>query len=138
VLAQAGKVDRLNQLEADILVKRDQYQKLSSQAEQFKAMALAAVSPLEPLGNTNLPDNPVWPNKLLVVGGSILLGAALGVVIALLVELMRRRVRSEADLEFASGVPVLAVIGPSKKDNFILAIMRHWLDNKPASTTPSS
>jgi len=133
VLAQQDKIDRLNQMQAEIAVKRDQYQKLSIQAEEMKAMAQAGVSPLEPLGNTNLPDQAVWPNKPLVIAGSIVLGGALGVLLALLVELMARRVRSESDLEFASGVPVLAVVGQPKADNFVLAGLRRLLDRDSAS-----
>lgn len=133
VLAQADKIDRLNQMQADIAVKRDQYQKLASQAEEMKSMATAGTSPLEPLGNTNLPDEPVWPNKPLVMMGSIVLGGALGVLLALFVELIARRVRSEADLEYASGVPVLAVIGQPQEDNFMQAWLRRLLDRDGAS-----
>lgn len=133
VLAQADKMDRLNQMESDILVKRDQYQKLAARVEEMKAMALAGESPLEPLGNTNLPDQPVWPNKPLVIVGSIVLGGALGVLLALFVELLARRVRSEADLEFATGVPVLAIVGQRRPDNFILAKLRQILDRDGAS-----
>lgn len=114
VLAQADKIDRLSQMQADIAVKRDQYQKLQSKAEEMKGMALAGDTPMEPLGNTNLPDEPVWPNKPLVIAGSIALGLVLGILLALLVELLARRVRSEDDLEFATGAPVLAVVGRSQ------------------------
>lgn len=133
VIAQADKLDRLNQMQADILVKRDQYQKLATQAEQMKAMALAGESPLEPMGNTNLPDDPVWPNKPLVMVGALALGGVLGVLLALLVELLARRVRSEDDLEFATGVPVLAVVGQVRTDNFVLAGLRRLLDRDGSS-----
>jgi len=38
-------------------------------------------------------------------------GLALGILLALLVELLNRRVRSTDDLEVAAGAPVLAVVG---------------------------
>ena len=125
VLAQADKIDRVSQMQADIAVKRDQYQKLQSKVEEMKGAALAGVSPLEPLGNTNLPDDPVWPNKPLVIAGATALGLALGVLLALLVELLARRVRSEDDLEYATGAPVLAVVGrPSQQSGLTGKLLR--------------
>jgi polysaccharide biosynthesis transport protein len=47
--------------------------------------------------------------------GSLALGGFLGVLLALLVELLARRVRSDEDLEFAAGVPVLAIVGAERK-----------------------
>ncbi|HEV2569882.1 GNVR domain-containing protein [Sphingomonas sp.] len=132
VLAQADKIDRLNQMQSDIIVKRDQYQKLVAKAEEAKAEALSQ-TPLEPMGNTNLPDQPVWPNKPLVIFGAIALGLVLGVLLALLVELLARRVRSEDDLEFATGAPVLAVVGQPKQDNFLVAWVRRLIDREGAS-----
>jgi uncharacterized protein involved in exopolysaccharide biosynthesis len=117
VLAQSDKLDRLNQMQADIAVKRDQYQKLASKAEEMKAIAQLGDTNLEPLGNTTLPDKPVWPNKPLVIALSIGLGLVLGVLLALLVELFARRVRSEDDLEYATGVPVLATVGRPRPEN---------------------
>lgn len=133
VLAQADKIDRVNQMQANIAVKRDQYQKLQAKVEEMKAVSLAGVSPLEPLGNTNLPDDPVWPNKPLVIAGAVALGLALGVLLALLVELLARRVRSEDDLEFATGAPVLAVVGRPPADNGIVGRIRRIIDRDGAA-----
>jgi uncharacterized protein involved in exopolysaccharide biosynthesis len=124
VLAQADKIDRVNQMQADIAVRRDQYVKLQAKAEEMKGVALAGVTPLEPLGNTSLPDEPVWPNKPLVIAGAVALGLALGVLLALLVELLARRVRSEDDLEFATGAPVLAVVGRRRQGGLSSRILR--------------
>lgn len=128
VLGQADKIDRLNQMLADIQVKRDQYQKLAGKAEEMKAVATSNDSNLEPLGNTNLPDDAVWPNKPLVIGGAIGLGLALGVLLALLVELLARRVRSEDDLEYASGAPVLATVGQERSDKGLMAWVVRLID----------
>ncbi len=132
VLAQADKIDRLNQMQADIAVKRDQYQKLQSKAEEAKGAALAGVTPLEPMGNTSLPDDPVWPNKPLVMLGSIAIGLALGVLLALLVELLARRVRSEDDLEYATGVPVLAVVGRPREGGGVASKLLNIIDRDGA------
>ena len=132
VLAQADKLDRVNQMQADIAVKRDQYQKLQAKVEEMKGAALAGVSALEPLGNTNLPDDPVWPNKPVVIVGAVALGLALGILLALLVELLARRVRSEDDLEFATGAPVLAVVGGGRKENSLSSRLLRIIDRDGA------
>lgn len=116
VLAQADKIDRINQMQADINVRRDNYMKLASRAEELSAQAKTSSSTMEPLGVTNLPAEAAWPNKPLIMLGSIGLGGLLGVLLALLVELLARRVRSDEDLEFAAGVPVLAIVGARRSE----------------------
>lgn len=128
VLAQADKIDRLNQMQSDVAVKRDQHQKLSARVEELKSAATANNSALEPLGNTNLPVEAVWPNKPLVIFGSIAMGALLGVLLALFIELVARRVRSEDDLEFATGAPVLAVVGQPRPQTGISARLLRMID----------
>lgn len=133
VLAQADKVDRLNQMNQDIAVKREQYQKLAARAEEMQSQTRSQDSLLEPLGDTNLPTTPVWPNKPLVIGGSVALGLVLGLLLALLVELVARRIRSDEDLEFASGAPVLGIIGESRPAGGIVAQLVNIIDRKGAA-----
>jgi uncharacterized protein involved in exopolysaccharide biosynthesis len=133
VMAQADKMDRLNQMEADIAVKRDQYQKLAAKAAEMKSIAQASDTNMEPLGNTNLPDEPVWPNKPLIIAGAIGLGLVLGILLALAVELFARRVRSEDDLEFATGAPVLAVVGHPRHENSLTSRLLRLIDRRGAS-----
>lgn len=132
VMAQADKMDRLNQMEADIAVKRDQYQKLAAKAEEMKSIAQSSDTNMEPLGNTNLPDAPVWPNKPAIIAGAIGLGLVLGILLALLVELFSRRVRSEDDLEFATGAPVLATVGQPRPENSLTSRVLRLIDRKGA------
>ena len=65
------------------------------------------------MGTAFVPDQPSFPNRPLIIGGSFGLGLAFGLLIALLVELLDRRVRSPEDLTAALGLPVLAVLRPS-------------------------
>ena len=53
------------------------------------------------------------PASIVIIGGSLGLGLVFGLLIALLVELLDRRVRSPEDLTAALGLPVLAVLRPS-------------------------
>lgn len=133
VLAQADKVDKLNQMNQDIGVKREQYQKLAAKAEEMQSQAAAQDSLLQPLGDTNLPSSPVWPNKPLVLGGSIALGLVLGVLLATLVELLARRVRSDEDLEYAAGAPVLAIVGAVRREDSMTTKLLNLIDRKGAA-----
>lgn len=133
VLAQADKVDRLNQMNQDIAVKREQYQKIAEKAEEMQAQAQARDTLLQAMGETNLPDSPVWPNKPLVIGGSVALGLVLGLMLALLVELLGRRVRSDEDLEYAAGAPVLAIVGSSRPEDSLSAKLVNLIDRKGAA-----
>ncbi|HEU4968148.1 GumC family protein [Sphingomonas sp.] len=137
VMAQADKMDQLGQMDAEIAVKRDQYQKLAAKAAEMRSIAQSNDTNMEPLGNTNLPDEPVWPNKPLIIIGSIGFGLVLGILLALLVELFARRVRSEDDLEFASGAPVLAVVGQPRPENSLTSRMLRLIDRRRAGADGS-
>ncbi|QHL90124.1 exopolysaccharide biosynthesis protein EpsF [Sphingomonas changnyeongensis] len=132
VLAQADKIDKLNQMQQDILVRREAYVKLAARAEELAGQAKLSVSNMEPLGNTSLPAKPAWPNKPLIMGGSVALGLVLGILLALLVELLARRVRSDEDLEYASGVPVLAIVGSRRATDGLAARLINFIDRKGA------
>jgi capsular polysaccharide biosynthesis protein len=56
---------------------------------------------------TTTPSFPNWPQ---IIGLSFAFGLVLGIVLAVLTELMARRVRGAEDLGFASKAPVLAII----------------------------
>lgn len=75
--------------------------RLQSLTNQTNVVRLAAADePLKPSGLT----------RMQVFGIGALGGLLLGLAIALLLELLRRRVRSALDLSIATGLPVLAVL----------------------------
>jgi capsular polysaccharide biosynthesis protein len=63
-----------------------------------------------PLAAAATPQEPDFPKKGLMMGVSIPLGAAAGVIAALLLELVSRRIRSAGDLQAVVRAPVLAVL----------------------------
>ncbi len=69
------------------------------QAEQFKVM--------DP---PNLPVNPTFPNRLLFAGGGLAGGMGIGLVIALLLEMKDKSIRTEADIEALLQLPTLALV----------------------------
>ena len=71
-----------------------------------------------------LPASPDRPNVVLIVAVALVLGASLGVGIAVLVDSSSDRVRAAADLEAAGSLPVLAQVRAVAPDGPI-AVLRH-------------
>lgn len=115
VIAEREKVDKLNQMQREIDILRDQYLNTAKRAADLKMQSNVGESGLTPLGDAVAPDKPSFPNVPLILGASIGIGLALGILTALLIEFLGRRVRSDEDLEHAVGAPVLAIIGDQRK-----------------------
>ena len=81
------------------------------------------------MGPAAVPQKPKFPNKTLMLGGSLGLGLASGVLIGLILELLGRRVRGAEDLQ-STGVAVLAVI-PAAKLTATPAGARNWPPRRP-------
>ena len=113
---QAGApaiLERAMQLEAQANNIRQQYSKVSSDLLRAQSSARLAneqraerLSLVEP---PNLPDQPHWPNRPLVIAAGAGAGLALGFLLALLVELLNRPMRSPAQVQ-SMGLPVLGVV----------------------------
>jgi capsular polysaccharide biosynthesis protein len=111
VLAQRGKVDEARKLAVDVSVLRDQYQKTLAKAADLDQQAASTDSGLTLLGNATAPQTAIWPRWPLILFGSAALGLAIGTLAALLIELMRPRVRGTEDLDFPD-VPVIGIMNP--------------------------
>lgn len=127
VIAERGKVDQLNQMQREIDILRDQYLNTAKRAADLRLQANVGESGLNPLGDAVAPNAPSFPNIPLILGGSLALGLGLGVTTALLVEFLGRRVRSDEDLEYAVGAPVLAVIGDRRKPSGLMLTIKKFL-----------
>jgi uncharacterized protein involved in exopolysaccharide biosynthesis len=62
------------------------------------------------LNPANLPDAPSFPNRLLFAGGGLGAGFALGIALALWMELRDTSIRTEADAEAALDLPMLVAV----------------------------
>lgn len=111
VVAQSPAISMLNRMTRDIELKREQLAKLTDRANESRLSANVADTGMTSLGDATASGTPDFPKVPLVLGGSLGFGAALGVCLALLVELLGRRIRSQEDLEHAAGAPVFAEIG---------------------------
>lgn len=111
VLAQRGKVDEARKLAASVTVLRDQYNKALAKSADFDQQSQTADSGLTILGSATEPQSAKWPRWPLIIIGSIGLGLGIGVLAALLTELLRRRVRGPEDLKLGS-VPMIGMMAP--------------------------
>jgi len=112
VLANRDNLTKLTQLQDDVDLLRDRYNKASARAGELRMQGNVADSGITPLGSAVAPESPEFPNIPLILGAALGFGIFLGVFVALPVELLNRRVRLSRDLEDAvEGVPLLAVIG---------------------------
>ncbi|HZZ69120.1 MAG TPA: hypothetical protein VFE18_13185 [Phenylobacterium sp.] len=110
VMANREKVEKLRLLQDDVDLRSDQYNKAAARAAELRQEADVAETEVTPLGNAVTPQKPAWPNVPLVLAGSIVAGAGLGVVVGIFLELIGRKVRSADDLRNAADAPVLAIV----------------------------
>jgi polysaccharide biosynthesis transport protein len=110
VIAKRDKIERLNQLQADVNLRREEYNKSLGRIAELRKEAGIADTGISAMGDAVMPQKPKFPNKPLILGGSLGLGFAMGIFISLLVELFARRVRGPEDLQAIDGVPLLAVV----------------------------
>ena len=106
-------LEQAMQLENRASALREQYKEVSSNlldAENSARMAgEQRAERLTLVEAPNLPEEPHFPNRMLVIGASILLGAMLGVALALVAELVSKPLRSPVQVE-AMGLPILGLV----------------------------
>jgi polysaccharide biosynthesis transport protein len=110
VVAKSDKLSKLRQLQAEVDLRRDIYNKTVAKAADSRQQAAIGDTGLTPMGTATVPAAPSFPNMPLIMFGSLGLGLALGFLVALLLELLNRRVRGPEDLQTALEVPLLAVV----------------------------
>ena len=106
-------MEQAMQLENRANTLRNQYQQISENllkaqnssrmANEQRAERLSLVEP------ANLPDTPFSPNRLKLIGGGAAAGLALGLLLALGLEILRKPVRSPRQIE-QLGLPVIGVV----------------------------
>ena len=117
VLAQRGLVGQAQRLAGEVYVLRDQLAKTAAKAAEFELQAQSTDIGLEPIGAAVAPDKPIAPFFWLFLLGGLVVGALIGVAVALALELLVRRVRGVEDLEAIEGLPVLGVLPARHRPN---------------------
>ena len=106
-------MEQAMQLENRATTLRNQYQQVSENllkaqnsarmASEQRAERLSLVEP------ANLPDHPYSPNRLMLIAGSAAAGLGIGLLIALVLELLAKPVRSPRQIE-RLGLPMIGVV----------------------------
>ena len=102
--------DELNVLRRDIESAQRAFEIVSQRASQTNIESQANQTNIALLNPASPPADPSKPRVLLNILVSIFLGTLLGVGLALVLELLNRRVRSADDLTEALGIPLLGSI----------------------------
>jgi polysaccharide biosynthesis transport protein len=109
VLAKSNEIARLQTLHEDVQLRRNEFELAAQKFAVYRAEADQTIAnSLTPLP-TPAPSSPFFPNWTLEIPGAIVLGLGVGVLGAMLLELLNRRVRTVEDLD--GHVPAIGVIG---------------------------
>jgi chain length determinant protein EpsF len=110
VLELKGQRDEIAVLQKDVERAQQVYDLVTGRLAETSLEGQTQQTNVFMLAPATAPSLPSSPRRRLMVALSLVLGALVGVGLALGLELMRRRVRSEADLVDALGVPVIGVL----------------------------
>jgi uncharacterized protein involved in exopolysaccharide biosynthesis len=110
ILAQREPALRLKLLQDQINAREEEARSLAEAVIASRAVQSARSTAISPIGEAYAEPRPVFPNPLLILGGSASLGLVLGGMMACLVELAWRRVRHARHVESATGSVLLAVL----------------------------
>ena len=109
VLSQRGKLAEAKQLQNDVAVLRAQLNETQIKGAKEEQEAQSVDAGLTLLGSAAPPDDAAFPKTIPVMLGAVVLGLGLGILLALLFELLNRRVRSPDDI-MIEGVPLIGMI----------------------------
>lgn len=109
VLERRGKINEAERLATDVALLKQDYIKTAARAAELEQQAESPEAQLTLLGSAIAPTKPVSPKIPLILFGALGLGAALGVLCSLVVELLNRRIRGVEDLELVS-VPIIGMM----------------------------
>jgi hypothetical protein len=96
----------------DLLTKKATADLTAHMTNQAQGERMTEIQP------ASFPDAPSFPNLLMFIGGGLAAGLALGVGIAMWLELRDNSIRTEADAEAALELPMLVAVpwvGPARR-----------------------
>ena len=131
VLALNKQRDDLNVLRRDIESAQRTFEVVSQRASQSNIESQTTQTNIAVLNPAPAPSEPSKPRVFLNILVSVFLGTLLGVGLALVLELLNRRVRSAHDLLEALELPVLGAISSAK------GMFKHTKQQPLSKTTPT-
>lgn len=133
VIDMSQQRDEITVLRREVDSAQRAFDTVSTKAVQTRMESQSAQTNVSILTPAAEPTSPSKPNIMINVAGSIVIGTMLGLGIALLQELINRRIRSANDLVNVTSLPVLASISsvevpPRWRDvaNFMLRRKRSY------------
>jgi uncharacterized protein involved in exopolysaccharide biosynthesis len=124
VFAMKDKLDRLTQLISEVELRRQQYEQAAKRTSELQLESNVSDSGLIVLGDATVSNTPAFPRWPIIIGMALGAGLALGVVMAMIIELVNRRVRGGEDLAYAARVPVFTVIADRRRPEWQQALKR--------------
>ena len=115
VLSAREPILRLRLMQDELDQRHAELDELTASMGRLRELSGIANSSISPIGVAKPSPEPVFPNKGLILPATSGLGLVLGVLLALFVELLGRRIRAPRDLEMATGAPVLAEVPHVRK-----------------------
>jgi chain length determinant protein EpsF len=131
VLALSSERDQIAVLQRDVETAKRAFDNASQRVGQLNLESRNTQAAVRLLTPAVEPLEPSRPNIRKSVGASIAIGLILGLVVAIGLELLDRRVRGPEDLLVMAGVPVLGVLRPAESKR---PVFRQLLPGRP---TPS-
>jgi capsular exopolysaccharide synthesis family protein len=105
-LSQLPVLERqLSELERDVQIYETIGLKLRDMLEEVKLVEAAVTGNVTVVDQANLPLHPISPNKLLILAVALLLGCAVGLLLALAIE--------TADVSIRNDLQIKKIVGPS-------------------------
>lgn len=115
LIAAQARRDQLLELQRDVAFRLDQLNQRQSAEEQAKLQSKLTFAGIAVLDKADPPISPAFPKPMMVIPVGLGGGLVLGLILALMAEMMDRRIRMQSDLEFATSAPVLGVIRRSSR-----------------------
>ena len=107
VIAIQEQREQLALLSRDVEIKQDRYLGASKAASTARLQGQLSFSNIAILDKAATPTSPSFPKPFLVIPAAVAAGLGLGCILALIVEALKRQVRSVRDLGYASSAPSL-------------------------------
>lgn len=124
--------DEINVLKRDVEAAQRAFEGVSQRSALTRLESLAVQTNIATLNPASVPTEPSRPRILLNVLIAIFLGTILGVGIALILELLNRRVRSVEDLIQTIELPVLATIPSAALPSAVRRLPSRFSRRKPS------
>lgn len=120
MLDQQGGQDELNRLTREVAFRQQQLDEAEARAASYRMQGQQSFVNAVSLDEAAPPATPAFPQKPLILALAIGLGLAGGLILSLLVEMLDRRVRTDADLADAVGVEPLGVLASARTPRRLL------------------